>query len=36
MTWTGTLTSSADPYQTLQKAASDQCLDCLFKLQDKG
>ena len=30
----GTFPNSADPNQTSQKAASDQGLHCLFKLQD--
>ena len=33
-TWTGTLANSADPDQTPQKAASDQGLYCLRKLQE--
>ena len=33
-TWTGTLANGADPDQTPQNAASDQSLQCLFKLQE--
>ena len=33
-TWTGKLVNSADPDQMLQNAASDQCLNCLLKLQE--
>ena len=34
-TWTGTLANSADPDQTPQNVASDQCLHFLFKLQER-
>ena len=33
-TWTGTLTKTVQTDQTLQKAVSDQGLNCLLKLQE--